>query len=203
MSPLCHLLLESRDPVLEVARRWDRATRSDQVVHWHEFQRDVAGLRDRIVSEPEGAWVLLTEDAYAFAVGLFALWHAGRYAISPPNRQPGSLRTLRTRAVGVVSDRPDWFPESVSLDPLTESEPGDPARLTPLDPDALAMELFTSGTTGAEKPVTKRIRHLEDEVRELHVAWNAVIGDASFFSAASLAAACRVRVPTTPLPTPR
>lgn len=185
MSPLCHLLLESRDPSLEVARRWDRATRSDQVVRWHEFQRNVVGLRDRIVSEPEGAWVLLTEDAYAFAVGLFALWHAGRCAISPPNRQPSSLRTLRTRAVGVLSDRPDWFPESVSLDPLTDAEPGDPARLMALDPDALAMELFTSGTTGAEKPVTKRIRHLEDEVRELHAAWNAVVGDASFFSAAS------------------
>ncbi|MBW2419922.1 MAG: acyl-CoA synthetase [Deltaproteobacteria bacterium] len=185
MSPLCHLLLQFRDPSLEVARHWDPVTRSDQVVRWHEFQRDVVGLRNRIVSEPEGAWVLLTEDAYAFAVGLFALWHAGRYAISPPNRQPSSLRTLRTQAVGVLSDRPDWFPESACLDPTKHAEPVDSACLGPLDPDALAMELFTSGTTGVEKPVTKRIRHLEDEVRELHAAWSTAVGGASFFSAAS------------------
>jgi acyl-coenzyme A synthetase/AMP-(fatty) acid ligase/3-hydroxymyristoyl/3-hydroxydecanoyl-(acyl carrier protein) dehydratase len=47
------------------------------------------------------------------------------------------------------------------------------------------MELFTSGTTDGEKPVTKCIRHLEDEVRELHATWNTLVGEATFFSAAS------------------
>jgi acyl-coenzyme A synthetase/AMP-(fatty) acid ligase/3-hydroxymyristoyl/3-hydroxydecanoyl-(acyl carrier protein) dehydratase len=138
-----------------------------------------------MAAEPDGAWVLLTEDAYAFAVGLFALWHAGRHAISPPNRQPSSLRALHTRAAGVLSDRADWFSESSVLHPIEGVEPGDPGSLTPLRPDALAMELFTSGTTGGEKPVIKRIRHLEDEVRELHATWSALVGGASFFSAAS------------------
>jgi acyl-CoA synthetase (AMP-forming)/AMP-acid ligase II/3-hydroxymyristoyl/3-hydroxydecanoyl-(acyl carrier protein) dehydratase len=145
----------------------------------------VAGLQNRIVSEPDGAWVLLTEDAYAFAVGLFALWHAGRSAISPPNRQPNTLRALHTRAAGVLSDRVDWFPESSVLHPIEGVNPGDPGNLAPLSPDALAMELFTSGTTDGEKPVTKKIRHLEDEVRELHANWNTLVGEASFFSAAS------------------
>ena len=185
MSPLCHLLQQDRDPLTEVARRWDHGAGAEQVVGWDAFRRDVAGLRNRIASEPEGAWVLLTEDAYAFAVGLFALWHAGRSAISPPNRQPNSLRALHTRSAGVLSDRPNWFADSLVLDPIEGIEPGDPGDLTPLSPDALAMELFTSGTTGGEKPVTKRIRHLEDEVRELHVTWNKVVGDATFFSAAS------------------
>ena len=185
MSPLCHLLQQDRDPSSEVARCWNHVAGADQVVRWGTFQRDVAGLRDRIVSEPDGEWVLLTEDAYAFAVGLFALWHAGRNAISPPNRQPSSLRALHTRAVGVLSDRGDWFPESSVLDPIEGVEPGDPGSLTPLSPDALATELFTSGTTGGEKPVTKQIRHLEAEVRELHATWNTVVGEATFFSAAS------------------
>ena len=185
MSPLCHLLQQDRDPSSEVARRWDHAAREDQVVCWDTFRRNVAGLRNRIVSEPGGAWVLLTEDAYAFAVGLFALWHAGCNAISPPNRQPSSLRAIYTRASGVLSDRVDWFPESSVLHPIEGIELGDPSSLTPLSPDALAMELFTSGTTGGEKPVIKRIRHLEDEVRELHATWNSLVGGASFFSAAS------------------
>ncbi len=185
MSPLCHLLQQDRDPSSQVARHWDHDSETEQAVCWQAFRRDVAGLRDRIASGPDGAWVLLTEDAYAFAVGLFALWHAGRSAISPPNRQPSSLRALHTRSAGVLSDRGDWFPETSVLHPIEGVEPGDPDKLTPLQPDALATELFTSGTTGGEKPVTKRIRHLEDEVRELHASWQSRVGEVTFFSAAS------------------
>ncbi|MBW2493462.1 MAG: acyl-CoA synthetase [Deltaproteobacteria bacterium] len=185
MSPLCHLLQRDRDPSGEIARRWDPLAGVDEAVSWQTFRRDVAGLRDRIASGPDGAWVLLTEDAYAYAVGLFALWHAGRSAISPPNRQPGSLRALHTRSAGVLSDRSDWFPETCVLHPIEGIEAGDPGELTALQPDALAMELFTSGTTGGEKPVSKRIRHLENEVRELHDNWKTLVGEATFFSAAS------------------
>jgi len=185
VSPLCHLLAQDRDPSSAVARHWDYGSETEQVVSWQTFRRDVAGLRERIGSEPDGAWVLLTEDAYAFAVGLFALWHAERRAISPPNRQPSALRALHTRSAGVLSDRADWFPETSVLHPIEGIEPADPDALTPLQPNALAMELFTSGTTGGEKPVAKRIRHLEDEIRELHTTWNSLVGAAAFFSTAS------------------
>ena len=94
MRSLCCLLSEPRDPGAPVARRWDPAARADQVLNWGEFRRQVAGLCDRMVGQPDGPWVLLTEDAYAFAVGLLALWHSGRHAISPPNRQLGALRVL-------------------------------------------------------------------------------------------------------------
>ena len=68
MSPLCHLIQQDRDPSTEVAKHWNHVAGADQVVCWDAFRRDVAGLQDLIASEPDGAWVLLTEDAYAFAV---------------------------------------------------------------------------------------------------------------------------------------
>ncbi len=183
-TSLHRLLSEPRDPDAPVARRWDSRGRSDRVVCWAELAGHVAGLRARIGRRPDGPWVLLTEDAYAFAVGLLALWHSGRHAISPPNHQPGALRGLQTRAVGVISDRPDWFPEDSSFDPLEQAgEPG--ALLEPLSPDAVAMELFTSGTTGAEKPVVKRLRHLADEVEELDALWGDRIAGATVFATAS------------------
>jgi acyl-CoA synthetase (AMP-forming)/AMP-acid ligase II len=156
------------------------------VICWGDLLTDVAALRARLAREPEGAWVLLTEDAYAFAVGLFALWHSGRHALSPPNHQPGSLRTLQTRAAGVLSDRPDWFAEGACLHPLLDGDAdANPGLLSPLDRDALALELHTSGTTGGEKPVTKRIRHLEDEVAELAASWDALVEGAAIFATAS------------------
>jgi len=157
----------------------------DQVVGWSQFRRDVAALCERLSEGPQGGWVLLTEDAYAFVVGLFGLWHAGRYAVSPPNSQPGALRELQKTALGVLSDRSDWFPHAEVLDPLVASSSADPEKLTPLDPEAFALELYTSGTTGANKPVPKQIRHLEEEVRELMAIWDDRIGPARVFATAS------------------
>ncbi len=196
MSPLCHLLRESRDPASVVATYWRHGSQPGHVVRWAEFRAQVAALRARIADEPAGAWLLLTDDAYAFAVGLLALWHAGRHAISPPNRQQQSLRELQTRAAGVLTDRPDWFSGGASIHPLADAQPvvdaqpvadAQPASalsLLPLDPQAPAIELFTSGTTGAEKPVIKRICHLDDELRELGAMWDAILGDATIFATA-------------------
>ncbi len=155
------------------------------MIRWDDFRRHVGALRERIAERPEGPWVLLTQDAYAFAVGLFALWHSGRHAVSPPNRQPGALRTLQTRAAGVLCDHPEWLPEGSCIDPLAASSTGTPPTLPALRSDALAVELFTSGTTGTEKAVVKRIRHLDDEVRALGSLWDARLGDAWVFATAS------------------
>jgi acyl-coenzyme A synthetase/AMP-(fatty) acid ligase len=183
---LRRLLARPGDPDTEIARCWEPAAQADRVIRFAELRRDVAALRARLEGEPDGAWVLLTEDAYAFAVGLLALWHSGRHAISPPNRQPGSLRALQTRAAGVLSDRADWLGEGACLHPLLDGIPGaDPALLSELDPDALAVELYTSGTTGGEKPVVKRIRHLDDEVTGLRQIWDERVRGSVFFSTAS------------------
>lgn len=185
MTSLSHLLAEPRHPGAVVARRWDPVSRVGRVVRWGELSSHVAGLRARIERQPDGPFVLLSEDAYAFAVGLLALWHSGRHAVLPPNRQPGALRGLQTRTVGVLSDRPDWFPEGSCLDPLEHPGPPGPDPPAPLSLDAVAVELFTSGTTGAEKPVAKRVRHLADEVQELDALWNGRVADATVFATAS------------------
>ena len=185
MRSLRQLLEAPRDPTSVVARRWNPASRADRFVDWRELRHDVDALGRRFAVEPEGPWVLLSQDAYAFAVGLLALWHSGRHALSPPNHQQGSLRVLQTRAAGVLSDRPDWFPEGSSIHPLEPDAPDGDFSLTALDRDALAMELYTSGTTGAEKPVTKRLRHLEDEVAALGATWDTALRDGTVFSTAS------------------
>ena len=117
MTSLAELLCQERDPLSRVALRWDPGSNSDRLVHWSELLVDVARLRDRLMQGPPGGWVLLTEDGYRFAVGLLALWHSGRYAISPPNKQPGALRRQQIGAAGVLTDRPDWFQEGTTLDP--------------------------------------------------------------------------------------
>jgi len=185
VSSLRNLLREPRDPNSAVARQWDPASRTDRTLCWGEFCGHVGALRERIRDEPDGPWLLLTENAYTFAVGLFALWHSGRHAVSPPNTGSGTLRALHTRVAGVLSDRADWFPEAACLHPLQEPDASARWLPEPLDPEALALDLFTSGTTGAEKPVTKRLRHLDDEVEQLVALWDGLVADAVVFATAS------------------
>jgi acyl-coenzyme A synthetase/AMP-(fatty) acid ligase len=198
VRPLPRLLQEPADPASPVARRWDPASRADRVLPWAALRGHVAALCRRLDAEPGGGWLLVSDDAYAFAVGLLALWHSGRHAISPPNTQPGTLRELETHAAGALSDRSDWFPERACLHPLLDPGAGelsqlaplDPgagelSQLAPLDPEALGVELFTSGTTGAGKPVSKRIRHLADEVEQLGAMWDEQLGDAVVFATAT------------------
>jgi acyl-coenzyme A synthetase/AMP-(fatty) acid ligase/3-hydroxymyristoyl/3-hydroxydecanoyl-(acyl carrier protein) dehydratase len=154
-------------------------------VRWEEFRLDVARLRERLADEPEGGWLLLTEDAYAFAVGLLALWHSGRHAVLPPNRQQRTLSVLQTRTSSVLTDRAEWIGDGSPLHPLQGSEHGDPESLGPLSANALAVELYTSGTTGGEKSVTKRIRHLDAEVAQLSECWNSLVDSSTVFSTAS------------------
>ena len=186
MNTLSKLFVSSRDPSFAVAREWDPDTRTDSLISWERLRRDVADLRVRLLGEPGGGWVLLTEDAYAFAVGLLALWHSGRYAISPPNRQPEALRKLQLRAGGVLCDHPDWFSIGKSIHPLLSGVVGtDPDQLAELNSNSPGIELYTSGTTGGEKPVLKKISHLEDEVSEIESLWGDRVSESVFFSTAS------------------
>jgi acyl-coenzyme A synthetase/AMP-(fatty) acid ligase len=193
MATLTGLLSEGRDPRSKIAQRWDSSSDSDRSIDWGEFVVDVARLRDRLLEAPDGGWVLLTDEAYSFAVGLFALWHSGRYAISPPNSQVGALRIPQTRAAGVLTDRPDWFAEGSTLHPLSSDSrvaidqefAVAEKSFEPLDGGALAVEFSTSGTTGDEKPVLKELHHLASEVEELGENWNDRVEGAMFFASAS------------------
>ena len=186
MTCLDRLILGSREPDSEVARRWDSVARHDDVITWSDFREDVASLCLRLQKEPKGSWVVLTEDAYCLAVSLFSLWHSGCYAISPPNRQVDSLRRLQTRAVGSLCDRADWITEGLCLHPIQgRSSESRSFSFEPMDPDGQAIELYTSGTTGGEKPVLKKISHLQDEISEIDSLWGDRCSGATFFSTAS------------------
>ena len=186
MNALSRLLSSPRDPMSAVAKEWDPATDTHYLISWDQLRQNVANLCKRLSDEPGGGWVLLTEDAYAFAVGLLALWHSGRYAISPPNRQPESLRNLQSRAAGILCDRPDWIAEGPSVHPMFSGATGaDPEKLPQFMSNSPAIELYTSGTTGSEKPAMKRISHLEDEVAELEALWGDRVSGSVFFSTAS------------------
>lgn len=140
------------------------------------LRADVASLAVRLEPVAGQRILLHCEDAYAFSVGLVASAQVGACAVLPPSRQPGALRRLLPEVAALLLDgdapeqmegRPCWHP--------LEAPPASRA-LEALDREAVIVELFTSGTTGGEKPVSKSVRHLEDEVRVLEECFGSVLG---------------------------
>lgn len=183
---LAGLLDRPRDAGALVAWRSD-ASGGDRLVRWGEFRGAVARLRDEVSALPPGPVALATQDAFAFGVGLFALWHAGRVAVCPPNTQPGALAALQDLVIATVSDVGVAVPGRPVLS--TEHEPtAGSVSLGPfgvLSREAPALELFTSGTTGRGKAIPKQLFHLENEVQVLDAELGAEVGDAPVFGSAS------------------
>ncbi|MCH2187955.1 AMP-binding protein [Myxococcota bacterium] len=185
MTRISGLLHDEVDPGREVARRHGLSSGQDCSITFGEFREDVGRLYARLACEGEGPWLLLTEDAYVFAVGLFALWHAGRHAILPPNFQARSLQGLQTRSTGVLTDRMDWFSTGTPLHPLFDADPVGSKDLPRIRSSAFSVEMFTSGTTGDAKTVTKRISHIEEELVDLESVFGARMGSGRVYSTAS------------------
>ena len=152
---------------------------------FEDFRARVAGLSGRLRDAGAGRWLVHCEDAYAFAVSLFAVAHAGGVAVLLPNRQPGALEREAHLAEGALLDAPsgEAAPPALAsrvLDPLDEAvRVARPAPLAPLDLRAPLLELSTSGTTGEGKAVPKALRQLEAEVAVLEASFGAALAPAT------------------------
>jgi acyl-CoA synthetase (AMP-forming)/AMP-acid ligase II len=139
-----------------------------------ELSARAAALAAAVQRHGAGRWLLDTESAWAAAVGLFALAWSGSVAVLPTNRQPETLRRLRSELAGAVID-PARDAGALAglprLDPL--AQPSAPAPVWKLEREAPFAEFETSGTTGEGRWIPKALRHLEDEVLALEDAFGA------------------------------
>ena len=178
---LAELLRTGRNPPAPVA--FSR----DVLRDWADFAARVGALAAEIGARRGGRFLLFSEDSYAFAVGLFALAHAGGRALVAPNRQPQTLSELAAHADGALVDAgigEDELAGLPRLDPLGERAP----RAFPferLDPDRPLLELSTSGTTGPGKAVPKALRHLDLELAVQQELFGARLGGARVFATVS------------------
>jgi acyl-coenzyme A synthetase/AMP-(fatty) acid ligase len=170
--------------VIPLSRLFAAAAGAQRVAFGHEGARsteelraDVASLASLLAPLAGGRVALHCQDAYAFAVGLLALGQVGAVAVLVPSRQPGALLRLAGELAGFLLDGTDT-PRQIAGRPCTSPLAAPRARreLVALEREAPWAELFTSGTTGDEKPVVKAVRHLEDEVAMLEARFGAALG---------------------------
>jgi acyl-coenzyme A synthetase/AMP-(fatty) acid ligase/predicted hotdog family 3-hydroxylacyl-ACP dehydratase/3-hydroxymyristoyl/3-hydroxydecanoyl-(acyl carrier protein) dehydratase len=152
----------------------------DERLHTYgDLRRRVARLAARLDAAGAGVWLLHCEDAYAFAVGLLAVAQAGATAWVTPNRQPGTLASVRRQVSGAILDVAEPATDlPVVLDPLAPEwvAGGTAPDLPPLQSEAPLLVLSTSGTTGEGKSVSKTLGHLGREVDVLEGRFGGRLG---------------------------
>ncbi len=132
---------------------------------WGDFTAQVAALGAVLGRADAARWLVYSDDAYAFAVALFAIATARGVAVLPPNGQAGTLARFAGDVGGCVLD--EALHEAAGRGPVVApllQVAGAPVDLPRLERDQPFVEFLTSGSSGESKRVAKRLRHLDDEV---------------------------------------
>lgn len=133
-----------------------------------QWQQQVTALGVRLLAHPGQRWALCFEDCYLFSVALLAALHAGKTPLLPGHCRPSLLAEQSTEFDGVLSDRA--FPLDCPVWQVEEAGTASDNALPPMAPDA-AIILFTSGSTGTPRQVSKPVASLDEEARWLHTLW--------------------------------
>ncbi|WP_411725916.1 AMP-binding protein [Methyloglobulus sp.] len=129
-----------------------------------DFSRDVAGKAAVLVRRPEMEYALYYEEAYPFAVMLFALWHSGKAVWIAANNRPATAEKLMQQGCHLLGD---WPSGKALLLPSAEGT----MALSALDLQRSPLTLYTSGSTGQPQAIQKELWQFQREVDTLEQQW--------------------------------
>ncbi len=131
-------------------------------------------LRDIENTAPQKI-VLIATSLPTFAAALLAIWRAGHIVVLPPNTQPQTLLQLQPHCAAMISDDNTALPAELTL-PQWRLSPSTSVVVTNT-PDVnvhnVCLELYTSGSSGEPKAVTRTVQQLEAEVDQLQQQFDA------------------------------
>ncbi|NOS89338.1 MAG: AMP-binding protein [Methylococcaceae bacterium] len=149
-----------------------------QLLSRADFCKQVAGLAAVLRQQPQSGYALFYEQAYPFAVMLFALWHSDKSVAIAANNCQASAENLRQQGYCLVGDWPLGLA-------LTLPDAGGAMALSALDAQHSQLTLYTSGSSGPAQAITKTLAQLQAEVDALERQWGAGLADAQVLATVS------------------
>lgn len=137
------------------------AYRDSQQHTRQEFCAAVAAAQRLLQHSNIPEWIVWETDTWHFAIAMFALLTAGKRIVIPPNDVPGTLLALRNSGAHL------WVrpPQILATETAEETLPASTLDTTALD--AAEVVLYTSGSTGEAKRITRSFSRLVAEVQVL------------------------------------
>jgi hypothetical protein len=175
LIPLSHCLTTKRRATSPIAYH------SGHYYDAGQFYGSVKFWVIKLQSQPFQRYGLYANDAYPFAVMLFALFHAGKEVWIPGNNRPGTALQLQQLDCQLIGD---WG-TTQSFDYCLETPECSGLSLLPLDPAATRLVIFTSGSTGHPKPVTKQLLQFQLEIETLENQWDKQLAHAAALATVS------------------
>jgi acyl-coenzyme A synthetase/AMP-(fatty) acid ligase len=148
-TSLCRLFDGKRDRAAIIAYQ------HGQPRSFGELEQSVLAWKAAFAAAPGRRYVLHFHDALEFVAALLGAWHAGKCALVPSDQQWAAARS------DLMIDGFAGTPEGLRPEGPAEG------RLSLLDPEAMLLEMYTSGSTGQPIAIAKHLRQLECEVRSL------------------------------------
>ncbi|MDO6566971.1 AMP-binding protein [Alteromonas sp. 1_MG-2023] len=137
-----------------------------------EFIVNVCQWKHTLSQHSGQRWVVYHSDPYEFLSILYALWYLGRTACIPGDNRPATITRLISEADGGVGE----MDAGITLDlskPNTDfahtyCTNAELANLPPIDSQRVAIELYTSGSSGKPKSFAKTLAQFDSELHSLH-----------------------------------
>lgn len=149
-------------------------------ITYQQFLSDIAALTPVLQSSDKQHWALYTEEAYPFAVALWALLLTNKHVLIPGNITEVTLKTLENHVDGFIGDIPNC-----DLLIATNTALKHNVSLPVLKHRTAEITIFTSGSTGEPKPIKKSLRQFEIEINALEQCWGSSIGHAEIIATVS------------------
>ena len=171
ITPLSQLLHIQRAPNTVVA------CINDEPILFAQWQQAVQHLAAIYAQQASTRYLLWCQSSYHFSVQLFALWYARKTVVLPPNVQPENLARYASSIDAVVTDiaapesifstiNKSIYATNLSLAHLEKCDRQ--ASTFNIEREAISLILFTSGSGGEPKAVSRTLAQLESELAALH-----------------------------------
>ncbi len=142
------------------------------------FKADVTALAAVFLNLKAEQFALYYEQAYPFCVSLFALFHSQKKVWIAANNTQLSADKLTEQGCLLLGD---WKGRELSVEGhITNS-----VKLEPLNLDDVGVNLFTSGSSGQAKAISKSLQQLQTEIEALENYWGQRLAQAEVLATVS------------------
>jgi acyl-coenzyme A synthetase/AMP-(fatty) acid ligase/3-hydroxymyristoyl/3-hydroxydecanoyl-(acyl carrier protein) dehydratase len=155
------------------------ASKTATTIDHAAFCARVAAIAAHVDKQQGTRCALCIDDTYDFACALFAILACGKNPVIPASATPGYLADLAGAYDSVLTDASvQTLERETSLTSGPASSAENRGRYTHIDPHA-PLTLYTSGSSGAPKPILKTLAQFDAEVRTLENQWGDLAGAAT------------------------
>jgi len=176
LIPLSHCVLNS-------SPSYSMAVYAGERIDNTRFNADVTALASVFLDLKAEQFALYYEQAYPFCVSLFALLHSHKKVWIAANNTALTADKLSEQGCLLLGD---WKGRELSVeqDKANSLKPG-LFNFDPLNLDKDSVTLFTSGSGGQAKAVTKSLKQLQTEIETLENYWGQRLGQADVLATVS------------------